>query len=339
MSYYLGRFPKPYGGVTVKNELLYSELSKKIKLDRFDTSILKKKQIWGYISLIYFILKHKNESGFIGVSSKSLIKLIKIINIISIKTLRMLSIFIMGGNIQKIITERDIEILSKTKNIYVESDKIKRDLIKKGFNNVSVIPNCRKTPKNDYKKEFSLKDEHINLIFISNICKEKGVEYLIKVCKVLENKNIKYNFDFYGEIYDNIKIQFEDFINSNNNVRYNGVFKSSKDDIYGLLNKYDILLFPTKYLGEGIPGILIESKIAKLPVIATDWNYNSEIINNKIDGILIKSKDTDIVDDIVENIINLNTNKELLKIMSNNLERSREKYYIEKYIDFIIKNL
>ena len=41
--YYLGTFPPEYGGVTVKNQNLYSALSKKIEIDRVDFSEIKRR--------------------------------------------------------------------------------------------------------------------------------------------------------------------------------------------------------------------------------------------------------------------------------------------------------
>lgn len=42
MLFYIGRFPPPYGGVTVKNELLYKKINNKIRsIKKIDTNNLK----------------------------------------------------------------------------------------------------------------------------------------------------------------------------------------------------------------------------------------------------------------------------------------------------------
>ena len=46
------------------------------------------------------------------------------------------------------------------------------------------------------------------------------------------------------------------------------------------LKKYFALLFPTYFHGEGFAGCLIDAFFAGIPVIATDWLYNKDIINN-----------------------------------------------------------
>jgi len=52
------------------------------------------------------------------------------------------------------------------------------------------------------------------------------------------------------------------------------------------------MLFPTFWVGEGFPGIIIDAYIAGLPIIASDWNLNGEIIDEKETGFIIKKKDS-----------------------------------------------
>lgn len=56
-----------------------------------------------------------------------------------------------------------------------------------------------------------------------------------------------------------------------------------------VLKNYDALLFPTYYEGEGFAGTIIDAFAAGLPVIASDWKYNSEIIKQGITGVITKT--------------------------------------------------
>jgi glycosyltransferase involved in cell wall biosynthesis len=47
------------------------------------------------------------------------------------------------------------------------------------------------------------------------------------------------------------------------------------------------MLFPSFYKGEGFPGVILDAYIAGLPVIASDWNMNSEVVKNGETGIII----------------------------------------------------
>lgn len=45
------------------------------------------------------------------------------------------------------------------------------------------------------------------------------------------------------------------------------------------------LLLPSKWSGEGVPGALVESKMAGIAAIVSDWNFNAEIVKNDSEGI------------------------------------------------------
>ena len=51
-----------------------------------------------------------------------------------------------------------------------------------------------------------------------------------------------------------------------------------------------MMLFPTYWYGEGFPGIVIDAYIAGVPLIASDWNMNTEVITEKT-GVIIPPKD------------------------------------------------
>lgn len=101
-------------------------------------------------------------------------------------------------------------------------------------------------------------------------------------------------------------------VNTQQNVSYYGVFKGSIEAVCGELSKYDALLFPTKWDIEGVQGILVEEKIAGLAEIVTNHNYNSEIVENCQDEIVLKN----------------NAIKELIEAI---LLCSRKSGYIENY--------
>ena len=47
-----------------------------------------------------------------------------------------------------------------------------------------------------------------------------------------------------------------------------------------VLKNYYALLFQTYYEGEGFAGTIIDAYSAGVPIIASDWKYNSELIND-----------------------------------------------------------
>ncbi|MBQ0111150.1 MAG: glycosyltransferase, partial [Oscillospiraceae bacterium] len=57
-----------------------------------------------------------------------------------------------------------------------------------------------------------------------------------------------------------------------------------------LLKTYYALLFPTYYDGEGFAGTLIDAMASGVPVVASDWKYNSEIIENRQTGAIFATQ-------------------------------------------------
>lgn len=333
--FYIGGFAPPYGGVTIKNKVLFNELTKYLNIDNFNTSKLKK-SIWNKVKLMIFLLKNKGQKGVICVSSYSLFKLTRIITMYDSRWLGQISVFAVGGRLHELIHEYHIDIsrLNKYKNIYVECEGMKSKLKAMGMNNVDVIPNLRNMPgKRQYK---SINNKKLKALFLSRICKEKGVEEIISAAKLLDKKKVEYKIDFYGPIDSIIEKKFNKHIEANEKLSYKGLVNSSNEDIYDLIKEYDVILFPTKHNGEGFPGIFAEAKIAGVPIIASNWNYNSDIINNLKDGIILKNNTAEELSNAIQELANDNKLREELR---KNSFASGEKYFVGNYIQNIINNM
>lgn len=65
---YIGSFPPPYGGVTVKNALLYKHLSSCLIIDQIDLSSVKKLELKSLCCLARALISRKG-SIVLGVSA------------------------------------------------------------------------------------------------------------------------------------------------------------------------------------------------------------------------------------------------------------------------------
>lgn len=171
------------------------------------------------------------------------------------------------------------------------------------------------------------KDYCLNLAFFSLICPEKGVDIILDTAGKLPD----FKFDFWGIVQDNYKEEFQNKLSGSKNIEYRGVFIGSCDEVINELMKYDVLLLPTRWQAEGVPGILVESKIAGIPAIVSDYNYNSEIVSNQIDGIVMSEYSSE---ELVRCIKAIN-DSEKRKVLGSMAKKSAEKYYIDNYIENI----
>jgi glycosyltransferase involved in cell wall biosynthesis len=86
-------------------------------------------------------------------------------------------------------------------------------------------------------------------------------------------------------------------------------------------------LFPTYWKKKGFPGVIIDAIVAGLPVIATDWNMNTEIIEDGVNGFIIESKSSRSLVEKMEYV--MQNREDLEKISNNNIDRAND-YYIDK---------
>lgn len=168
----------------------------------------------------------------------------------------------------------------------------------------------------------------LKCVFFSLIQKQKGVDLILEASTV--SKNVE--FVFYGPIDPSYTEEFCTTIKRLPNVQYKGVFKGSSPEVYWELAKYDVLLFPTKWETEGVPGILVEGKIAGLAEIVSKKSYNAELVQDGINGIVLSQNDEE---QLTKAIGLLDKDREYLREIRFQSKKSAERFYVDNYIESI----
>ncbi len=279
--YYFGGFPPPYGGVTIKNKLLIDALQPEIPLVLLDTRKAKRNPLLLARQTAKLIM---GRGPFVVANSKSgRRKLTMLLARFNPKALKKSVLIVMGGSLPEDIVgdEKFIAALKSYRRIFVELPAMGEKLTRLGFDNVSVYPNCRKD--NRVEEIRKTPDSGIKCLFFSLICKEKGVDNILEAAQALPHMH----FDFYGDIMEGYEAEFLAAVDKLPNCSYQGVFTSDGVNVYSKLHEYDLLLLPTRYATEGIPGVLIEAKIAALPSIVSDASYNRHLIQDGVSGLVL----------------------------------------------------
>ena len=327
---YIGMFPPPYGGVTIKNKLIYDCLSETKRIVTFNRRRWMSGPVFQILNLMTGIIP--NQALIIGVSAaggKS--KLVtKILYFFARRNMRRSLYFMMGGQECYRIADNKEEIkwYSEYKKIYVETETMKKVMIEAGINNVEVFPNCRRKPKGEMRVQGGRKK--LRCVFFSNIQPEKGADIILEVARKLHN----IEFYFYGPIESQFERMFKKTVAELENVHYMGVFKESDEEKYKELRKYDVLLLPTRWKTEGVPGILVEAKIAGLAEIVSNQSYNSELVSDGYNGIVMNDTTAESLSAAI-----LSLDRVLLNSLKLGSKQSAERYYIENYIDRILAEL
>ena len=247
---------------------------------------------------------------------------------------------VIGGNLDKLVIKNPkwIKYLNSLNCNYVELESLCKRLTKMGINNVKVSPNFKNIDILDSKeiKKYTIKDE-IRFCTFSRVVKEKGISDAIDAIEKYNlNNEKKVYLDIYGPIDERYEEEFDSKINESKYVYYKGIINSN--DSVNVLKKYYMLLFPTYWEGEGFPGTLIDAFSSGLPTIATDWNYNSEIIENDKTGIIYDCNNKNLLyKNICYSINNINV---INKMRFNCIEEAKKynpKIVIKKIVNDIKK--
>ena len=145
--------------------------------------------------------------------------------------------------------------------------------------------NFEKLPK--LKRKVLKKNNYINVVMPCRMKFHKGVLDFIEIANYFQKTNYKMNFYLIGKTNtsnDYVQYKFLKNLGKNiNNLKWLGEVKSKKK-IYQLA---DIILILSKY-GEGVPKVALESIYYNKYIVSYDIPGCRDVINNKVNGDLIK---------------------------------------------------
>ncbi len=138
----------------------------------------------------------------------------------------------------------------------------------------------------------------------------------------MENKELNFALDFFGPIEEeivfpeNLPLAYKGYLDIMNN----------QQESYAALSEYSCMLFPTYWQGEGFPGVIIDAYVAGLPVIATDWNMNTAVVENGETGLIVPVQDANA---LAMAMLKMMQNPELVKKLSENSLNKAKDFHID----------
>ncbi len=224
------------------------------------------------------------------------------------------------------------ENMKHLSRVYVQALGMKNKLNALGLENVIVMPNSRYFEAKEYNiKQNYNENKPLRIVFFARVTPEKGIDLAIEAVKQI-NTEIQYpiSLDVYGLIMDHYRSEFKKTIIEHSEfVKYLGILSPHAENLYDILSSYDCMVFPTIYPGEGFPGTIVDSFIAGLPVLVSDWKYNSEFIKHKKTGYLFKPKD---LNGLKEAILFLHFNRDKIPFMRQACLEESKKYHSDQII-------
>lgn len=328
----------PKGGQEFKNQLIVKFLIENTCKTKVIDTIYWRKQPKLLIVLLFNLFFISYDKIILSTSSASAYRLVRILYYLSRNKLSKTVYLVIGGYFPKAVTSNiySQKYYQGLFQIVVEGYSLKEELKKSQLEeNVSVIPNFKSIkPAFKSTKIEELKQEKIKFVFLSRITPSKGIsEIFAAVELLLQRRNLPaFTVDFYGPVEASFEDRFFNQIDVHGNCcTYKGYLDlvGAPEQSYQRLSNYDCMLFPTYWKGEGFPGVVVDAFIAGLPIIASDWNMNSEIIEEGETGYLIAPKSSIQLAEAMERVI-LDT-PQLLRMKINCVEKATN-YDCEKVL-------
>lgn len=271
-------------GESMKNHLFIGRFrevfNKVITVDIFQP----KSRPWCILKLVWVVLTHPHSPVAMSVSISTGDKVLHWLQKLKCKNIYYWAV---GGTLhERLATGKyDLEPYRRLKAIYVQSPRIVEGLARLGIHNAIHVNNSKRI---DYIPDISGRhNDKLRFVFLSRVHPDKGCDMIVNCAKRLNNLGYgdRYIVDFYGKIEEHYE-SFLPMVDAVANVNYRGFLDLTGNKGYDTLSTYDMMLFPTYWAGEGFPGIVIDAYIAGVPIIASNWNCNEDVVNEKT-GVII----------------------------------------------------
>lgn len=306
----------PKAGDAIKNRLLLEWFQRNFnRVGHIDTQQWRKNPLI-LMRLLFQLLFFRIDNIIVSASNESAYKIIRILAKLNKKGSKVY--YFMIGGYTPIKIKQGIfkaEPFKKVDKIIVEADRVKDFYAEVGLYNTYRVYNFKST---NYVADVSKPHEgKFKFVFLSRLTELKGVFHILESVRLLNAEGLQDSFqvDFYGSFDSSIKERFLKELETINNANYLGFLDLRDDSNYDTLAGYDIMLFPTMHPTEGFPGVIADAAVAGVPVIAANWNYAKELVEDCGCGYVFPVGDNKALTDLMRFSMN---NREKLQIIRQN---------------------
>ena len=173
-------------------------------------------------------------------------------------------------------------------------------------------------------------EDTVEFVFISRIMKEKGIDQYLEAAKTIRKKYPQTRFHICGACEPEYDGELQKLIDDET-VIYHGLVK----DIAAIHKVTHCTVHPT-YYPEGMSNVLLEACASGRPIMTTDRAGCREIIDDGVNGFVVKQKDSDDLIDKLERFINLPYEQKKAMGLAARAKVEKEfdrKVVVRKYVD------
>ncbi len=170
----------------------------------------------------------------------------------------------------------------------------------------------------------------IEFVFIARIMKEKGIDQYLDAAKVIRKKYPKTRFHICGYCEPEYNGELQQLVDDGT-VIYHGLVK----DIAAIHKMTHCTVHPT-YYPEGLSNVLLEASASGRPIITTNRSGCREVIDEGVNGFIVKQKDSADLIEKIEKFINLSYEEKKEMGLAGRAKVEREfdrKIVVKKYLE------
>ncbi len=178
------------------------------------------------------------------------------------------------------------------------------------------------------------KSNEVQLLFISRLMPQKGIDILIKACNVLNKRGItNYKLTIVGEGHlKGLMFSLIDEYNLKDKINYLGW--KDLEELPNIYRAADIFILPS--VMEGMPSVVLQAMASGLPIVASRVKGFEELLEGNINGLFAEYNNPDEFAEALEKLIKSPELRE--KMSKKSLEKSKQfswesiaKQYLEFY--------
>ena len=177
-------------------------------------------------------------------------------------------------------------------------------------------------------------EDKVRFMYISRIMKQKGIDNYLEAAKFIKKKYTYTEFHVLGFCEESYQAKLRDY-EKKGIISYHGM----QDDVKKYHKISHCTIHPT-YYPEGMSNVLLESAACARPIITTDWSGCREIVENNINGFIIKQQNTEDLIQKIEQFLMLDHESKIKMGLEGRCKIEREfdrNIIVNSYIEEILK--
>ena len=276
-------------GQTIKTKILSDELEKRFGVDQ-----VRKIDTHGGISrllmlpLILWKALRDSHNVIILPAHNGIRAIVPILMLENVFFHRKLHYVVIGGWLPQFLRNHNYvaKKLKAFSGIYVETQTMKNELVKMGYDNILLMPNGKNLDIVEESELLRYTEEPFRICTFSRVMKEKGIGDAIDAVTAVNRfyGRVVYSLDIYGQV-DEAQVKWfndleRDFPAYVRYCGYTPYYKSVE-----VIRHYFAMLFPTHFYNEGIPGTILDAYAAGVPVVSAKWESFFDVVEDGKTGI------------------------------------------------------